>query len=83
VAFFCRHLNKLRLPSRLIVESKNLVKMRVILFTTLALLGFALGDEVTTEENVLVLTKANFDGVISTNDYVLVEFCKFLIICMK
>ncbi|CAH0398847.1 unnamed protein product [Chilo suppressalis] len=48
--------------------------MRIILFVTLALLGFALGDDVATEENVLVLTKGNFDSVISSTDHILVEF---------
>lgn len=51
--------------------------MRVLLFTVaIALLGAALGDDVPTEENVLVLSKANFDSVITSNNYVLVEFCK-------
>ncbi|PZC75730.1 hypothetical protein B5X24_HaOG205704 [Helicoverpa armigera] len=48
--------------------------MRVILFTALALLGAALADEVPTEENVLVLSKSNFEGVISANNFILVEF---------
>lgn len=48
--------------------------MRVLLFTVLALLGVALGDEIPTEENVLVLSKANFDGAISSNEFILVEF---------
>lgn len=51
--------------------------MRVILFTALALLGSVLGDEITAEENVLVLTKSNFEGALATNKFVLVEFCKF------
>lgn len=53
--------------------------MRVLLFTVaIALLGAALGNEdVPTEENVLVLSKANFDSVVSSTNYVLVEFCKF------
>lgn len=51
--------------------------MRVLLFTILALVGCALGDEVPTEENVLVLSKANFESVLSSNDFILVEFCKF------
>lgn len=48
--------------------------MRVILFITLALLGFAYGDEIPTEENVLVLSKSNFDSAISSTDFILVEF---------
>lgn len=40
-------------------------------------MGFALGDEIPTEDNVLVLTKPIFDNVIASNDFVLVEFCKF------
>ncbi|MCP6116857.1 thioredoxin domain-containing protein, partial [Klebsiella pneumoniae] len=48
--------------------------MRVLIFTAIALLGLALGDEVPTEETVLVLSKANFETVISTTEYILVEF---------
>ncbi|KAJ8713613.1 hypothetical protein PYW07_013983 [Mythimna separata] len=48
--------------------------MKVILFTALALLGAALADEVPTEENVLVLSKSNFDSVVSSNNFLLVEF---------
>ncbi|XP_046968446.1 protein disulfide-isomerase [Vanessa cardui] len=49
--------------------------MRVIIFSlAIALLGTALGDEIPTEDNVLVLSKANFDNVIASNDFVLVEF---------
>ncbi|CAG9088637.1 unnamed protein product [Plutella xylostella] len=49
--------------------------MRFLFFAAaIALLGCALGDEVTTEENVLVLGKANFDGVVSKNGNLLVEF---------
>ncbi|CAH2039453.1 unnamed protein product, partial [Iphiclides podalirius] len=49
--------------------------MRVTLLTVaIALLGAALGDEVPTEDNVLVLSKANFENVISNNDFILVEF---------
>lgn len=48
--------------------------MRVLIFTAIALLGLALGDEVPTEENVLVLSKANFETVITTTEYILVEF---------
>lgn len=52
--------------------------MRVLLLTVaIALLGSALGDEVPTEDDVLVLGKSNFDNVISTTKYILVEFCKF------
>lgn len=52
--------------------------MRVLLLTVaIALLGSALGNEVPIEENVLVLSKSNFDSVISTTSHILVEFCKF------
>lgn len=52
--------------------------MKVILFTAIALLGAVLADEVPTEENVLVLSKSNFDNVVASNNFILVEFCKFL-----
>lgn len=48
--------------------------MRVILFTALALLGVALGDEIPSEDNVLVLSKSNFDSVLSSTEFILVEF---------
>ncbi|XP_075979273.1 protein disulfide isomerase [Anticarsia gemmatalis] len=48
--------------------------MKVILFTAIALLGAALADEVPTEDNVLVLSKSNFDDVIAANNFILVEF---------
>ncbi|KAJ2943669.1 hypothetical protein O0L34_g16781 [Tuta absoluta] len=48
--------------------------MRALLFVAIALVGSALGDEVPTEENVLVLSKSNFDGVVSSNNFILVEF---------
>ncbi|CAG4946998.1 unnamed protein product [Parnassius apollo] len=49
--------------------------MRVTLIAVaIALLGAALGDEIPTEDNVLVLSKANFDNVVSTTDFILVEF---------
>lgn len=50
--------------------------MRAFVIFTVALLGFALADEIPTEDNVLVLNKDNFDEVLSSNQYVLVEFCK-------
>lgn len=49
--------------------------MRVLIFSVaIALLGAALGDEIPSEDNVLVLSKANFDSVVSSSDFVLVEF---------
>lgn len=52
--------------------------MRALVLTVaIALLGAALGDDIPTEDNVLVLTKPIFDDVISSNDYVLVEFCEY------
>lgn len=48
--------------------------MKVILFTLIAFLGAALADEIPTEDNVLVLSKSNFDGAISSNNFILVEF---------
>lgn len=54
--------------------------MRVLIFSVaIALLGAAYGDEIPSEDNVLVLSKANFDSVVSSSDFVLVEFCKSIL----
>jgi hypothetical protein len=40
-------------------------------------------DEIAEEEDVLVLTKDNFDGALAKHNHVLVEFCKFDVVsCM-
>lgn len=45
----------------------------------LSVFGAIYGDaEVKTEDGVLVLTTDNFESVIKDNEFVLVEFCKYL-----
>lgn len=34
-------------------------------------------EDIQVEEGVLVLTKSNFQNAISSNEYILVEFCKY------
>lgn len=46
-------------------------------FSVLAILiAVSYADEVAEEDNVAILTDKNFDGFVSENTYVLVEFCK-------
>jgi len=53
--------------------------MKFLLLTCLVA-GIVQADvEVKREENVLVLTKENFESVISENKFILVEFCKLSI----
>ena len=40
-------------------------------------------DEITEEEDVLVLTNDNFDGALAKHNHILVEFCKFIVMSCK
>lgn len=44
------------------------------LFLGLCLIALTFASDVTEEEDVLVLTNSNFDGVIAKNEFILVEF---------
>jgi hypothetical protein len=41
------------------------------------LIVFAFAEDVKQEEGVYVLTEKNFDGFVSDNEHVLVEFCEY------
>lgn len=58
--------------------------MKVYVLLMLAFAGNVFCDgEIAEEENVLVLTKDNFDGAVAKHNYILVEFCKFSVLsCM-
>ena len=58
--------------------------MKIYILLMVAFVGTAFcEDEITEEENVLVLTKDNFDGALAKHNYILVEFCKFGVVsCM-
>ena len=62
------------------VKQKILSIMRSVLVLIALALTACVYAEVTEEENVLVLTTDNFEEVIEATDYVLVEFCKFLLL---
>lgn len=52
----------------------------ILLLISFLCISFA-DDDVKREENVLVLTTANFDSVINGNKYVLAEFCEYDVMC--
>lgn len=55
--------------------------MKVYLALVLSLVAFAIGSkgevEIKEEEDVLVLTEANFDHVLDSHEHILIEFCKY------
>ena len=50
--------------------------MNYLIIVTI-LIGFAIADDIKREENVLVLTKSNFDDAVKNYNFILVEFCKY------
>ncbi|KOB75632.1 Protein disulfide-isomerase [Operophtera brumata] len=48
--------------------------IRILFTALLAFSGSVLGDEIETDENVLVLTKSNFESALSSSQFILVEF---------
>lgn len=58
--------------------------MKIYILLMVAFVGTVFcEDEITEEENVLVLTKDNFDAAVAKHNHILVEFCKFHVVsCM-
>lgn len=54
----------------------NTMKYVVVLVLCLASFGYA---KIETEDDVLVITKANFKEALEQHDYILIEFCKFTV----
>lgn len=53
--------------------------LRELCFLLVATVSIICADEIKTEDGVLVLTKDNFKTAIGDNQYVLVEFCKYML----
>lgn len=49
----------------------------LFLFSIFASANCEDAPEVKEEDNVLILTEKNFDHVVTTNQHLLVEFCKY------
>jgi hypothetical protein len=56
------------------------MKFLLVLTALLAASHFGVRASIEEEEHVLVLTTSNFDEAIKANQYVLVEFCKYIYI---
>jgi hypothetical protein len=54
------------------------MKFLLVLTALLAASQFGVRASIEEEEHVLVLTTSNFDEAIKANQYVLVEFCKYI-----
>ena len=52
--------------------------MKLLLVAVVALFAVSHSADIKDEEGVLVLTKDNFDGALSDNKHILVEFCEYL-----
>lgn len=57
-------------------------KMRSFVLCLAVLATVVVADEIPTEDNVLVLKEATFKQAITDNEFVLVEFCKYVICVM-
>lgn len=69
-------------PREIIVRNQlktveNMFLRTVCLFAFVAV-AFCDEPEVTIEDGVLVLTDANFKSVVDNNEFLLVEFCKYI-----
>ena len=51
----------------------------LLLFTIFSCISAQSAPEVKEEEDVMILTKENFEHVITSNQHVLIEFCKYFI----
>lgn len=50
--------------------------MNTLVILLLGLVAYSTAD-IVEEDGVLVLTKENFDGAVTDNEFVLVEFCEY------
>ena len=75
--FFKKYQNTLNAPLQNTKKSLLFYRARMKFFLLAACVAsLAFAAEITEEENVMVLTEANFDEALGANKNVLVEFCK-------